>query len=129
MTHATNRRAVLSAVLAAGAVGVTAVPPVAASGAIAASQPFEDVALFALLTEARSIEVLQKEAYDLEDAALDRIVWPDRPSALSPRPYDHFLVRPRRAEFDEPNIRDLRGLVEDVEKISPDAKINQVMVR
>jgi hypothetical protein len=108
---------------------VTAVPLVAASGAIAASQPFEDVALFALLTEARSIAVLQKEAFDVEDAAWDRIVWPDRPSALSPRPDDHFLLRPPRAEFEERRMRELRSLVEGVEKISPDMKINQVMVR
>jgi hypothetical protein len=129
MPKATNRRAVLGAVLAAGAIGATAVLPAAASRAIVASEPYEDAALFALLTEARSIEVLQKEADDVEDAALDRIVRPDRPSALNPRPDDNLLLRPRRAEFDEPDIRELRGLVEDIEKLGPDTKINQAMVR
>jgi hypothetical protein len=124
--EATSRRAILGAVLAAGA---TAVLPAAASGAIAASEPYEDTALFALLTEARSIEVLQKEIYDAEEAAWDRMIRPDRPSALNARPDDNFLVRPRRVDFDEPDISELRGLVEDVEKLGPDTKINQALVR
>jgi hypothetical protein len=73
--------------------------------------------------------VLQNEGDDAETAAWDRMIWPDRPSALNPRPDDHSLVRPRRAEFVEPDIRELRGLVEGVEKLGPDTKINQAVVR
>jgi hypothetical protein len=101
--------------------------PAAASRAIAASEPYEDAALFALLTEARAIDVLQKEIIYAEYAGYD--IWPDRPSALNPRPGDNFMLRPRRAEFDEPDIRELRGLVGDVEKLGPDTKINQALVR
>jgi len=126
MTDATNRRAILGALLAAGA---TAALPAAGSSAIAATEPYEDAALFALLTEARAINVLQNEGDDAETAAWDRMIWPDRPSALNPRPDDHSLVRPRRAEFDEPDIRELRGLVESMEKLGPDTKINQALVR
>jgi hypothetical protein len=125
MTSATSRRAILSAVLAAGA---TAVLPAAASRAIVASEPCEDAALFALLTEARAIDVLQNEVNDAENAIYDRMIWPDRPSALNPRPDDNFLVRPRRAEFDEPDICELRGLVEDIEKLGSDTMINQALV-
>jgi hypothetical protein len=129
LPEATTRRAALGAIIAAGAAGATVVLPAAASRAIAASEPYEDAALFALLTEARAIDVLQNEVNDAEYAAYDRIIWPDRPSALNPRPDDNFIPRPRRAEFDEPDIRELRGLVGDVEKIGPDTKINQAMVR
>jgi hypothetical protein len=133
MTRATDRRAVLGSVLgvalAAGAAGATAVLPAAASRAIAASEPYEDAALFALLTEARAIEVLQNELDNAESAAWDRMIWPDPPSALNPRPDDHSLVRPRRAEYYEPDIRELRGLVESVEKLGLDTKINQAFVR
>ncbi len=103
--------------------------PVPASGAAAASEPYEDAALFALLTEARSVEVLQKEANDVEEAAWARMVWPDRPSALTPRPEDNFLLRPRSTEFDGPDIRALRGLVEDVEKLGHNTMMNQSMVK
>jgi hypothetical protein len=82
--------------------------------------PVSRIALFALLTEARAIDVLQTEVNDAENAIYDRMIWPDRPSALNPRPGDHSLVRPRRAEFNEPDIRKLRGLVESVEKLGPD---------
>jgi hypothetical protein len=123
-----NRRSVLGAILAAGAAGATAVLP-AASGAAAASEPYEDATLFALLTEARAIDVLQNEVNDAENAAYDRMILPDRPSALNPRPDDNFLFRPRSAEFDEPDVRELRGLVESVEKLGPDTKINPAMVR
>jgi hypothetical protein len=54
---------------------------------------------------------------------------PDRPSALNLRPDDNSILRPRRAEFDEPDIRELRGLVGDVEKLGPETKINQALVR
>jgi hypothetical protein len=123
LPEATNRRAVLGAIIAAGAAGATAVLPAAASRAIAASEPYEDAALFALLTEARAVEVLEKEVDDAEEAAWDRMIRPDRPSALNPRPDDNFLIRPRRAEFDEPDIRELRGLVEDVEKRGQDTAL------
>jgi hypothetical protein len=129
LPQATTRRAALGKILAAGAAGATAVLPAAASSAIAASEPYEDAALFALLTEARAIDVLQNEIHDAEYAAYDRIIWPDRPFALNPRPDDNFLLRPRRAEFDEPDIRELRRMVEDVEKLGPDTKINQALVR
>jgi hypothetical protein len=115
----------LGAIIAAGA---TVALPAATSRAIAA-EPDEDAALFALLTEARAIDVLQKEVDDAEYAAYDRIIWPDRPSALNPRPDDNFILRPRLAEFDEPDIRELRGLVGDVEKLGPDTKINQALLR
>jgi len=124
-----TRRAAFGAIIAAGAAGATAILPAAATRAIAASEPYEDTALFALLTEARAIEVLQKEIYDAEEAAWDRMIRPDWPSALNPRPDDNFLIWPRRAEFDEPDISELRGLVEDVEKLGPDTKINQALVR
>jgi hypothetical protein len=39
------------------------------------------------------------------------------------------LVRPHRAEFDEPDIRELRDLVESAEKLGPDTIINQALVR
>jgi hypothetical protein len=129
LPEATNRRAILGAVLAAGAAGATAVLSAAASRAIVASEPCEDAALFALLTEARAIDVLQNEVNDVENAAYDRMILPDRPSALNPRPDDNFLFRPRSAEFDEPDVRELRGLVESVEKLGPDTKINPAMVR
>jgi hypothetical protein len=129
MPEATTRRAALGTILAAGAAGATVVLPAAASRAIAASEPHEDAAVFALLTEARAIDVLQNEINDAEYAAYDRIIWPDRPSALNPRPGDHSLVRSRRAEFDEPDIRELRGLVEGMEKLGPDTKINQALMR
>jgi hypothetical protein len=129
LPRATNRRAVLGAVPAAGAAGATAVLPAAASRAIAASEPYDDAGLFALLTEARSIEVLQKEIYDAEEAAWDRMIRPDRPSALNPGPDDNFLVRPRRAEFDEHDIHELRGLVESAEKLGQDTVINQDLVK
>jgi len=129
LPEATTRRAALGAIIAAGAAGATAVLPAAASSAIAASEPYEDAALFALLTEARAIDVLQNEVNDAEYAAYDRIIWPDRPSALNPRPDDHSLVRPHRAEFDEPDIRELRGLVESAEKLGPDTIINQALLR
>jgi hypothetical protein len=58
-----------------------------------------------------------------ENAAYDRIIWPDRPNALNPRPDDNSILRPRRAEFDKPDICELRGLVEDVEKLGPDTFI------
>ena len=125
----TTRRAAMGAIIAAGAAGATVVLPAATSRAIAASVPYEDAALFALLTEARAIDMLQNEVNDAENAAYDRIIWPDRPSALNPRPGDHFLVRSRRAEFDEPDIRESRGLVEGMEKLGQDAKINQALVR
>jgi hypothetical protein len=127
LPEATNRRAVLGAVLAAGVVGATAVLPSAASRAIA-SEPYEDAALFALLTEARSIEVLQNECDNAETAALDQMILPDRPSALNPRPDDNSLLWPRSAEFYEHDVRELRGLVESVEKLGPDTKINQALV-
>jgi hypothetical protein len=76
LPEATNRRAVLGAILAAGAAGATAVMPAAASRAIAASEPYEDAALFALLTEARAVEVLQNEVNDAENAAWDRMIGP-----------------------------------------------------
>jgi hypothetical protein len=126
LPEATTRRAALGAIIAAGAAGVTTVLPAAASGSIAAS---EDAALFALLTEARAIDVLQNEVDDAENAFYDRVIWPDRPSALNPRPDDHSLVRPRSEEFAEPDIRELRGLVEGVEKLGPDTIINQTIVR
>ncbi len=127
LPEATSRRVVLGAVLAAGA---TVVLPAAASSAIAASEPDADAALFALLTEARSIDVLQNEVDDAESAAYDRMSFPDRPSALNPRPDDHLLVRSRRAEFDEPDIRQLRGLVESMENLSQDSAIfNKALVR
>jgi hypothetical protein len=129
LPQATSRRAVLGAVLAAGAAGATAVLPAAASRAIAASEPCEDAALFALLAEARTVDVLQKEINGAEEAAYDRMIRPDRPIALSPWPDDHSLLRPRRAEFDEPDIRELRGLVESVEKLGPITMINQAVVR
>ena len=115
LPEATTRRAALGAIIAAGAAGATVVLPAAASRAIAASEPYEDAALFALIAEAKAIDALQKEVDDAENAAYDRIIWPDRPSALNPRPDDHSLVRSRRAEFDEPDIRELRGLVEGME--------------
>jgi hypothetical protein len=126
LPEVTTRRAALGAIIAGRA---TAVLPAAASSAIAASVSYEDAALFALLTEARAIDMLQNEVNDAENAAYDRIIWPDRPSALNPMPGDHFLVRSRRAEFDEPDIRELRGLVEGMEKLGQDAKINQALVR
>jgi hypothetical protein len=130
LPEAATRRAALGAIIAAGAAGATVVLPAATSRAIAASVPYEDAALFALLTEARAIDMLQNEVDDAENAAYDRIIWPDRPSALNPRPGDHFLVRSRRAEFDEPDIRELRGLVEGMEKLGQDTKIiNQALVR
>jgi hypothetical protein len=128
LPEATTRRAALGAIIAAGAAGATAVLPAAASGAISASEPYEDAGLFALLTEARAIDVLQNENDDAENAAYDRIIWPDRPSALNPRPDDHSLVRPRRAEFDEPDIRELRGLIESIEKLGQDSAINKASV-
>jgi hypothetical protein len=128
MPKTTNRRGALCAVLAAGAVGATAVLPAAASRAVVAPESYKDAALLALLTEARAIEVLEHEIDDAENAAYDRMILPDRPSALNPRPDDYFLFRPRSGEFDEPNIRDLRGLVEDVEKLGPDTKINQALM-
>ena len=74
--------------------------------------------------------MLQKEVDDAENAAYDRMIWPDRPSALNPRPDDHLLVRSRCAEFDEPNIRNLRGLVEDMEKLDPDTTtLNMAVVK
>jgi hypothetical protein len=121
LPEVTTRRAALGAIIAGRA---TAVLPAAASSAIAASVSYEDAALFALLTEARAIDMLQNEVNDAENAAYDRIIWPDRPSALNPMPGDHFLVRSRRAEFDEPDIRELRGLVEGMEKLGQDAKID-----
>jgi hypothetical protein len=124
-----TRRAAFGAIIAAGAAGATAILPAAATRAIAASEPCEDAALFALLTEARAIDVLQNEVNDAENAAYDRMILPDRPSALNPRPDDNFLFRPRSAEFDEPDVRELRGLVESVEKLGPDTKINPAMVR
>jgi hypothetical protein len=129
MPKATNRRAVLGGFLAAGAAEATAVLPAAASRAIAASEPGEDAPLFALLAEARAIDLLQNAVNDAENAAYDRMTLPDRPSALNPRPDDNSLLRPRRAEFDEPGIHELRGLVEDVEKLGPDTIINQAVVR
>src|ERR1700722_7732417 len=126
MTDATNRRAILGALLAAGAMPAL---PAAGSSAIAATEPYEDAALFALLTEARAINGLQNEVDSDEEAAYDRIIRPDRPSALNPRPDDNFLIQARRAEFDEPDIRELRGLVESMEKLGPDTKINQALVR
>jgi hypothetical protein len=129
LPEATNRRPILGAVLAVGAAGATAVLPAAASRAIAASEPYDDAALFALLAETRAVGVLQNEVDDVENAAWERLVRPDRPSALNPRPDDHSLVGPRRAEFDEADIRELRGLVEDVEKLGQDTMINQAFVR
>ena len=129
MTRTTNRRAVLGAALAVGALGGTAALSSAASGAIAASEPYEDAALFALLTEARAIDALQNEVDAAETSAWDRMIRPDRPIALRPRPDDQFLVRPGRGEFDESYISELRGLVESVEKLGPDTKINQAFVR
>ena len=112
----TNRRAVLCAVLAAGAAAVTALPATA-SRAIAASEPHEDAALFALIAEAKAIDALQKEIDDAEEAAYDRMIRPEWPSALNPRPGDHSLVRPPpREKF---NIRDLRALVESTEQLDP----------
>jgi len=122
-------RTLLASIIAAGAAGATVVLPAATSRAIAASEPYEDAALFALLTEARAIDVLQNEANDAETAAWNRMIWPDRPSALNPRPDDHSLVRPHRAEFDKPVIRELRDLVESAEKLGPDTIINQAFVR
>ena len=115
----TNRRAVLGAVLAAGAAAVT-VLPATASRAIAASEPHEDAALFALIAEAKAIEGLQKEIDDAEEAAYDRMIWPEWPSALNPRRDDHFLVRPPpREKFGGSDFRNLRGLVESTEQLDP----------
>src|ERR1700692_81799 len=52
--------------------------------------------------------------------ALHALAVEDRGSGT--RPDDNFLVRPRRAEFDEADIRELRGLVESVEKLGQDTK-------
>jgi hypothetical protein len=126
----TTRRGALGAIIAAGAVGVTTVLSAAASGSIAASETYEDAALFALLTEARAIQVLQNEVDSDEESAYDRIIWPDRPSALNPRPDDNFLIRPRLAGLDESDIRGFRGLVESVEKLGPTTTtINPAFVR
>ena len=119
LPEATNRRAVLCAVLAAGAAAVTALPATA-NRAIAASEPHEDAALFALLSEARVIEGLQKEIDDAENAAYGRMIRPDWPSALNPRPDDHFLVRPPpREKFYGSDFHILRGLVESIEQLDP----------
>jgi hypothetical protein len=122
MTRATNRRAVLGAVLTGGAATVIAMSA-AASKAVAASEPYEDAALFALLIDARAVEVLQNEVNDAEEAAWDRMIRPDRPSALNPRPDDHFLVRTHRTDYDENRIRELRRLVEGIENLGRDSKI------
>ena len=115
----TNRRAVLGAVLAAGAAAVTALPATA-SRAIAASEPHEDAALFALIAEAKAIDALQKEISVAEEAAYDRMIWPEWPSALNPRPDDHSLVRPPpREKFGGSDFRNLRGLVESTEELDP----------
>ena len=115
----TNRRAVLGAVLAAGAAAVIALPATA-SRAIAASEPHEDAALFALIAEAKAIDALQKEIDDAEEAAYDRMIRPEWPSALNPRPGDHFLVRPPpREKFHGSDFRNLRGLVESTERLDP----------
>jgi hypothetical protein len=129
MTATSDRRAVLGLVLAAGAVGATAVLPATASTAIAASEHYEDAALFALLMEARAVDALQNEVDDAENAAYDRMVRPDRPTALNPRPDDNLLLRPRRrSEFDDSDIRELRSLVEDMEKLGPTTAINKALV-
>ena len=118
MPEPTNRRAVLCAVLAAGA--LLCGSATTASRAIAASEPCEDAALFALLSEARAIDALQKEIDDAEEAAYDRMIRPEWPSALNPRPDDHFLVRPPpREKFYGSYFRDLRGLVESTEQLDP----------
>jgi hypothetical protein len=129
LPEATTRRAALGAIIAAGAAGATAVLPAAATRAIAPSEPYEDAALFALLTQARALDVLQNEVDDAETAAWDRMIRPDRPSALNPRPDDNSLLRPRRAEFDWRDIRELRGLVEGMEKLGPDTTINPFLMR
>ena len=119
MTNATNRRAVLGAVLAAGAAAVTALPGTA-SRAIAASEPHEDAALFALIAEAKAIDALQSEVDDAENAAYGRMIRPEWPSALNPRPGDHFLVQPPpREKFYGSDFRNLRGLVESIEQLDP----------
>ena len=64
-----------------------------------------------------------KEGDDAENAAYDRIIRPDRPSALNKRPDDHFLVRSRRAEFDKSDIRELHSLVEGIENLGRNSKI------
>ena len=119
MTSETNRRAVLGAVVAAGAAAVT-VLPATASRAIAASEPHEDAALFALIDEAKAIDALRNEVDDAESAAYGRMIRPEWPSALNPRPDNHFLVRPPpREKFHGSDFRNLRGLVESTEQLDP----------
>jgi hypothetical protein len=133
MSTATTRRAALGAIIAAVAATVPALPA-AASKAIAALEPYEDAALLALLTEARALNVLQNEIDDAEDAVWRGAIFPDRPSVLNLRPDDHLLVRSRRAEYDEPDIRELRRLVEGIEelgrtKMADQASVSQIKTR
>ena len=82
--------------------------------------PYEDAALFALIAEAKAIDALLKEVDDAENAAYDRMIRPEWPSALNPRPDDHFLVRPPPPEkFHGSDFRNLRGLVESTEQLHP----------
>ena len=67
-----------------------------------------------------SIDALQKEIDDAEEAAYDRMIRPEWPSALNPRPDDHSLVRPPpREKFGGSDFRNLRGLVESTEQLDP----------
>ena len=94
--------------------------PATASRAIAASEPHEDAELFGLIAEAKAIDALQKRSTMLRKPPTTRIIRPEWPSALNPRPGDHFLVRPPpREKFGGSDFRNLRGLVESTEQLDP----------
>jgi hypothetical protein len=114
---ATARRAALRAIIAAGAIASALVAAVA-STPIAASEPYQDAILFAVLREAKAIDIVQAEAIDAEAAAAEITIWPDRPSALTPRPGDSLFVGSQNGEFEGRHIHNLRGMVERVEKFS-----------
>jgi hypothetical protein len=114
----------LGAIIAAGAAIASASVTTAASGAIAATDPYQDRILFALLSEAKAIDIAQSEADAASEAAEELTVSPDQPIALTPRPGDNQFVRPQSAEFTPRDIHWLRGTVEDVEKLGPATVLN-----
>ena len=82
----------------AGAAAVTALPTTA-SRAIAASEPHEDAALFALIAEAKAIDALQKEIGVAEEAAYDRIIsarMAERAQPKARRPFLGSAAAPRK---------------------------------
>jgi hypothetical protein len=120
LPETTTRRAALGAIAAAGAAGATVVLPAAATRAIAASEPYEDARLFALIDEAREAGARVEAAIGALEEAQERteeVPWPQalivteddtrRWKLKAGDPFDHVhLYRMRESQLHRQKLKD-----------------------